>query len=217
MPPGHRPPPPAHTARFAFEGQTEASPWANVLYLRNGGQQPPDQTDMQLLANFLYAAWGNTVLENLTATTTLDRCSVLYWLPSGDVLGSEAVGTDKGDFADPPYPANVSCVISWTIQQHYRGGKPRTYLPGVPSSQFADNTTFQASWIAAVQNSARQFHRDVNGYSAGQFSDVHLGTVSFVFEQKWRTPPVFRDFTLDQATVDSRIDSQRRRLGPDRV
>jgi len=38
-----------------------------------------------------------------------------------------------------------------------------------------------------------------------------------VLRKAWRTPPVFRDFVPGGATVDSRIDTQRRRLGPDRT
>jgi hypothetical protein len=40
--------------------------------------------------------------------------------------------------------------------------------------------------------------------------------VSFQLHKDWRDPPVFRDYTPGAAVVDSRIDTQRRRVGPDR-
>lgn len=216
--PKDRPPPPAHTCRVAYEGHVESSPWVNVMNIRNGVLITPNPTALLNLATAMYTFYKDTLLENLSHLTVLDRCVVRYQTPNGDVLGAEFNGTDTGDFADVPYPANVSAAISWTIQQHYRGGHPRNYLAGIPSSQFADNTTLQESWRVAAQSSANQFHRSVNQYvELGQIEDVFLGVVSFVFKKDWRNPPVFRDFTLDQAHVDSRIDSQRRRLGADRA
>lgn len=202
--------------RVSFEGVVEASPWANVMWVDNGALLVPSAGELNNFAIAIYGFYRDTLLENLTATTVLQRCVVLYQEPNGDKLGAEHIGTDTGDFADQPYPANVSAAISWSIQQRYRGGHPRTYLPGIPSSQFADNTTLQASWITAVQNSANQFHQTVNAYASGTISSLLLGTVSFVRAKAWRSPPVFRSYVLNGAFVDSRIDSQRRRLGPDR-
>jgi hypothetical protein len=70
--------------------------------------------------------------------------------------------------------------------------------------------------VSQLQAAANNFLLAVNAISTANASDLHLGVVSFVLRGEWRDPPVFRDFTPAAAKVDARIDSQRRRLGPDR-
>jgi len=108
----------------------------------------------------------------------------------------------------------VAACISWRLRAHYRGGHPRTYLPGIPDSAKVNVDEWSGSFTAAAVSAANAFKNDCNSAGSGTVTDTQLGTVSFVHAGAWRTPPIFRPFVGD-AFMDSRIDTQRRRLGAD--
>jgi hypothetical protein len=68
-----------------------------------------------------------------------------------------------------------------------------------------------------LNSRANAFHAEVEGYGpiGGGIDTVEHGIISFQADNAWRTPPIFR--RIISGRVDSRIDTQRRRLGRDRV
>lgn len=215
MPTGQRPDPPAHTIHITALGTLDGFPWANTFWLRNGNAQTPVQADFTTVVNNFGSKYVTNFLPHLSHTLIMSEFSALYYETGGASLaaavGYSTIGGDPGNTA----PANVSCCIGWRVQAHYRGGHPRTYLAGIPTSKFANSRQFSTAYASAVAGSAAAFHREVNGLSAGALSSLKLGIVSFVLRKEWRNPPVFRDFIIDSAHVDPRIDSMRRRLGRD--
>lgn len=211
-----KPPVPAHIMRFAISGVSIAAPWTNVFWARNGKQSQPTPTQFQDVTQDVFNAFYNSLAHQSALQNKLQTCVGLYYMPNGDVIGSEVAGTQTGNQGDDCLPANVALCISWHVQQRYRGGHPRTYLAGQPGEKKADNTSWIAAYCSATQDFANQFHSTVNSINHGEIADVHLGTLSTQLRKQWRDPPIFRDYTLGAAHVDTRIDSQRRRLGRDR-
>lgn len=189
--------------------------WANVFWCRNGQGQTPGLSDLQaFLSDFgskYWSAFGGFMHQGVNTVKVVG----LYYGPSGGDLGTEATLTHTGSAAGAGLPNNASTCISWKVQQRYKGGHPRTYLPPPGGDSLADSRLWLTSHVSQIATNANNFHSQVNGMQHGQLSDIHLGTVSFVLRNDWRDPPVFRDFTLSAATVDQRIDTQRRRLGRD--
>ena len=109
------------------------------------------------------------------------------------------------------FPANVALVVSWHEAISYRGGHPRTYLPGIPSGASADPQHVLGSYAAGVQTAANAFLAGINGAAwptalgASALVVVHYHLHHVVLD-----PPVANFITA--ATVNTRIDSQRRRL-----
>lgn len=215
MPQGNRPNPPAHVARVALGGTVFGVNWNNVFWVRNGKQQTPSQSDFQDFATTLWQYYHDKFLPLAHQEVLLTTSSALYYGPAGADLGAEFGSSAPGSKDSQRAPNSLSCGISWTIQQHYKGGHPRTYLPPTTTEELQDGHTWKSAFISDVADAANDFQTAVEGYSLGNLGTLHLGTVSFVLRKEWRDPPVFRDYVPGAARVDSRPDTQRRRLGRD--
>lgn len=215
MPSPPRPNPPAHTARLAIAGAYGNARWANVFWARNGSQSQPNANDLGYFATQFYAEYAQAFKGHLQVAVVIEGCQLLYYGAGGSVVGSEHIQNTNGTDSGFTLPASATICISWHIPERYRGGHPRTYLPPPGQNVLSDGQHYTPAFAENVRISANQFLLGVNGISSGALGDVHLGTVSFVHARAWRTPPVFRDYTPAAAQVDTRIDTQRRRLGPD--
>lgn len=216
MPEGTRPDPPAHVARFTVSGDWESARWANVFWVRNGGFATPTAGDFQSATADFLSAYNSSFRQLMGIRCIVRECTALYYGVSGGALDAVAAASQTGNQGGENLPASAAIVIGWRVQAHYRGGHPRTYIPGVTTDQLEDTTTFKSSYVDATRDVANFFLNAVNDIHHGDFNSVHLGTVSFVHRKEWRTPPVFRDYIPGAAFCDSRVDSQRRRLGRDR-
>jgi hypothetical protein len=211
-----RPDPPVHSARVTCHGIIGANNrWANVFWIRNGSQQQPGESDLAWLAGAVYGFYKTRLFLPHTTGCTLQACNVIYYGSGGSQLGADHIENTPSTDPAQVMPANASMCISWKLQQRYKGGHPRTYLPPCNIAHMDDAAHWTDSAADAMRVQADQFHSDINGAGAAPLGQLHLGVVSFVLRNEWRNPPVFRDFTPAAAEVDKRIDSQRRRLGRD--
>jgi hypothetical protein len=215
MPPPPRPNPPRDVAHLVVHGSQSGVPWANTFWVRNGNLQTPTVSNFAAIVDAVRSYWVSAFIEHIGTGATVEGCDGLYYGATGLELGVNEPHTDTGSMSGSVLPSQVSCGISWTVQAAYKGGHPRTYLPPPSQNALLSTRLFNPSFQAAVAGAANQFLANINVLKAGELDDLHLGTVSFVHQKQWRTPPVFRDFVPGRATVDQRIDTQRRRLGRD--
>lgn len=215
MPAGPRPNPPAHVVRVTVTGTHDVARWANTFWVRNGNETTPTSGDLTSFLNDFVDKFVTRFAPKVGATWTVTGGIALYYGPAGGILDASSSHTGAGALSGSNLPASVAMCVGWKVQPHYRGGHARTYLAGQVTGNIASTTGFSPTVCAAVAVSANSFLTDINGISHGDLSDLHLGTVSFVLAKAWRSPPIFRDFVPGAAHVDTRIDSQRRRLGRD--
>lgn len=106
----------------------------------------------------------------------------------------------------------VAVVISWQIAAHYRGGHPRTYLPGIDSSTLdtAGGKNISTAKRTAYELAGDALMNAINTAS-GTGSPYFMGTISYFTGGAPRTTPLFRTYLA--AVVGTRICTQRRRLG----
>ncbi len=199
-----------------MSGHLAGTPWANVFWIRNGGPGQVSAADLNALCAAVFGAYVTHFGSRISTFVTIEHASCLYYEGSGVQIGGDHVGASAGTMAGTTLSAQVCTCISWLVQQRYKGGHPRTYLPMPSAAALADANTFIAAHVQAVKSGADSFAGDINGFTIGGLSDLHIGTVSFVLAKAWRNPPVFRDYIPASAQVDDRIDTQRRRLGADR-
>ena len=194
---------------------TNDSPWANVFWVRNGNAQIPSPADFDAMTLAMTQAYISHFIPLLSSQLHVSDVKALYYGPDGADLAAEVGSTQVGSDAASSLPASVALAVGWAVQQHYKGGHPRTYLSGIPSSKVSTSRHFTQAFVDSAVSAANAFHQDVNDESHGLISGCKLGTVSFVLRKAWRAPPVFRDFTPARAHADIRIDSMRRRVGRD--
>lgn len=215
MPTGPRPDPPTRTCKVVFAGSYGEAVWNNVMWLFLTGSGEITSSDVQALSDAMSSAYGNAFQAVTNELWLFEQTQVTLYGPGDDTVDGYSASGVAGLHTGDSTPANIAVCISWRIAPHYRGGHPRTYLCGVPND-ITGATSFAGSYLVEVQNAAGSFHNDVEdtGPIGDSIETVEHGVVSFVTDKEWRTPPIFR--RIFSVGVDSRIDTQRRRLGPDR-
>jgi hypothetical protein len=143
----------------------------------------------------------------------MSNCSIQLYGSGETIFRGSATFALSGSHTGSGSPANAAACITWLITIGYRGGHPRSYVPGIAAVDTLTVATFTGTFASSLAAGAATFRTSTNGYSTSPFSSVTLGTLSFVRNKLWRTPPVFVPYS--GAIVDARIDTQRRRLGPD--
>ncbi len=201
--------------RIAFEGQQQSVPWANVMWVRNGNAVTPSQADLDSMVTFIGNAYATALAPSVGSFLIYSQAVATYFAGGGEGLKSTSPQNIVGTGGSTSVTAATAACVSWPIASLYKGGHPRTYIPGIPTAATATMNTLNATWLAALLTRLATFRSSVNGHSVGAFTTAQLGTVSFQHAGQWRTPPIFRAYTAGPF-ADDRIDTQRRRLGRDR-
>lgn len=215
MPEGPRPDPPTRCCKLVYSGDLDGYPWANVMWLYFTGSGTITTSALNDVADAAAAAYGDAFAPYLAESWELTSTQLVLYSTGDEPLEVQGLDVVAGGNNITPAPANVAMCISWHISPHYRGGHPRTYLTGFGGNQIANPTTWEASTLLAIDSAAAAFHGDLESITATGIASTEHGIVSFVRGGEWRTPPVF--YRISEGHVDSRIDSQRRRLGRDRT
>lgn len=157
----------------------------------------------------------------IESTTVSDLAGGPEAVPVGEATSNvhnAAFGTGSGNAMSP----QTAYVLSWRIARRYRGGHPRSYLPGF-SQNVADVAggravsagvrTTVVAWgtdlLAAVQNVTPANGEPGSNWDLGSIQRFAPRTEKGVPNPL--NPPVFWPYL--QASADLRLDTQRRRVG----
>jgi hypothetical protein len=190
--------------------------WNNVMWLFLTGSGEITTPELDDLAAACSEAYADNFLPLLSNLTTLEGTQVVLYSAGDAFEGVAGAGGSGSAGSTNNLPANITACVSWNIAPHYRGGHPRTYIPGLRIANVLDNTSWDPTFVSSLTSAGNSFHADleaISGISSG-ISTVEHGVASFVRSGDWRDPPVF--YRITSCTVDTRIDTQRRRLGRDR-
>lgn len=207
--PAQRPVP--SVARISMRGTALGAQVVNVFHVQMDAGSPAKST-----------------LATLVTSVRTNYQNFLVPLLGGDWSGDEAFGVDltseagaeaTASLAGTPggasssYPQSTSMCITWKIERHYRGGHPRTYLGPVRSGAIESPTSFTAAYVTAAAAGATSFLAGVNTLTMTGLP-VRLVTVHRYRDKVQLAVPTISPIL--SAVCDSRIDTQRRRLGRDR-
>lgn len=211
MPSGHRPAPPVGTARVAISGHgLGGNPWVNVFWL-NLTATTHVIADLKSVIDSMVAAYA-TRLGAFSTSNFIQTGAKASWLyASGNVLEYSGSYSNAGSHSGSNGPDAICSVINWSISDYYRGGHPRTYLPGPDTSDVLTGNSLASSFQSALATAANSFITDVNALTHGGISAAALGTVRFASANAWLSPPVFRAYNA--ANVRQKLGTQRRRYG----
>lgn len=204
---------PDESIRVAASGTFGASKWANVFWLTSTHTTAIDSTTMNTLCGDIHDLIGGNYVQQMHVDSVLQDVKATYFptgsplVVAGEHTGSVPGGVTEGD----PASASIAACISWQSGVYWRGGKPRTYVGGLPLSALQDETQLNGTFITTLLTNADNFISGMNALASGNFNSITFGLVSFLTGGTARVPPVFFPITGD--AVHSRIDTQRRRLG----
>lgn len=211
VPSGSRPHPPVGTARVAIAASRTGAPDALNVFWLNLTSSAPAAADLAFVLDAVVAAYFARFTAFIATGVTISDAKTSWLYATNSVLEVEHAysdactgGTGIDNFAS-------SYVLNWHITDYYRGGKPRSYITGVPQSVVTDGRSIAASTRANLAAAAVNFMNDVNALSHGGITAVTLGTVRFQSHLQWLAPPVFKAYT--GASTRGVMGTQRRRLG----
>jgi len=204
--------------RVRLAGSKAGASW-NVLHHWKYVGPLPTGTTLNSLCNSWANAWNTHMAPVHFPDVTL--LTVECWdltAPDagyGSQPGLSFAGTLIGGTS---LPANIAAVVSWKVSYRWRGGHPRTYWPAGSTNSVANARSWTVPAMQAFETANSGYLGAVNAISVGGISG-HAVCV-----RRWNTPvrgepPVEYDpplvLDITSLDVDSRIDTQRRRLGPD--
>lgn len=205
-------------AKVTFRGSFGVATWANILHIARPGEasgiDPAAWTAAEATgaAAIMRARWAARFAPQVNVSVTLTSTEVVDLTDDEGEVGSDLTNV-SGTLAGTQCPAQVSCCVSWREALHYRGGHPRTYLPPPTTSQLSSGTLWTTAYQSAVETAMNAVITDLAAAS-GTFPDgLKLVAVHRTRAHATLQPPLVKIITA--AVVDNRIDTQRRRLGPD--
>lgn len=174
----------------------------------SGSTSPGDVND---LAAGILDVWIENIQPVLSAQCLVKLCEVVLQDGASE-QGGHASTSEPGAGGGAALPANSSAVISWHDGSSYRGGKPRTYVPGIDADSLLNLYLYTDEFVGSLRSGANAF---IDGIAAlAPIGDID--TVTLGCWHRWRAgvaldPPEFRPYA--SAGVQPRVCTQRRRLG----
>ena len=201
-------PPVPSVMRFAVSGTNQGQKWVNIFHSKYSNV-PADAATVNAICQAVHTAYVN-------AFTTLWSSSTILITVDGQDLASRTAATGTFSLTHPgvqttiPMALQVALCISWSISDRYRGGHPRTYLPGIDGTFVTGGRLLTTAGHTAYLNAAAGFLTNMNAMTAGG-SSWQMVCVRYFSQHQLLANPLVR--TITGQSVHGRIDTQRRRLG----
>ncbi len=204
-------PPVAQVCKVVVRGSFDDTPWNNIFHLQYSGLAP-NATDLNTMATNVLGAYTTAFAPLMAAGLPISECQISDLTSATAAQGEATVGT-AGTRVGAANPASVAAVISWHINLRYRGGHPRTYVPAGTNDDLLNFTTWTSAFVTELDAAAGTFKSAMDALVTGA-TTYKLCIVSYQSGGAPRPQPL--PFQINAHSVDSRVDTQRRRLGKDR-
>ena len=202
---------PDGVARIAFTGSLHGEPWANVFHVKFTAFSAATAAQLKTFLDAMAGDYNSTLMQHMGVDATFTNGKAQLFLAAPDVLVVESTYTYAGAVTDDAESNSACYVLSWLISASYRGGKPRTYLPGVNEHGTSDHRSVTPATALALTNDAIAWKAAIAALGVSDLSSPVLGCVSFRTGNAPRGTALFRPFT--GVTVHPRLGTQRRRYG----
>ncbi len=203
-------PPVAQVIKVVVKGAQEG-PWNNIFHLQYSGLAP-NSSNLNTMAGTILANYTAAFAPILNTAVAIEECQLADLTSATAAIGQASV-TTTGTRVGANNPASVAAVISWSINLRYRGGHPRSYIPAGCQEDLAGFTSWTPAFITQLDAAAGSFLTSMNALTTGS-TTYKLCIVSYSSNNAPRPQPL--PFQIQGHSVDSRVDTQRRRLGKDR-
>jgi hypothetical protein len=203
-----------HHIRFACKGSHgDDIDVLNIFHVAFAEDGPYSPAELASAAQEMATIYGAGLVGAMSEDYSFLSCTAKdISVPNGGEATFVEPAPIAGGVASHSMAANCALVISWKEDISYRGGHPRTYLPAIPASVLNDPQHVTPAYRTTVQVTANSLITSVSGGSWGSgLTDPVLSVVHYRLDGALLTPPV--GAIIRSAVVDTRLDSQRRRLG----
>jgi hypothetical protein len=203
---------PDNSVRIAINGTQGVNNWANVFHAQLTTSSAIAQADLDTWTAAFAAAYKTRFAPYMSASVAYTLGKAVCFTPGNAELVSSTTmsgngtegGTQVSDYS-------AALCVSWTSSVYWRGGKPRTYLPGVCTNEVLNNFQVQGATVTGLKTSSANFRNDINALTSGTITGTTFGFVSFSSGNAPRGTPLF--FPITGSNVHGRLATQRRRNG----
>jgi hypothetical protein len=208
-----KPPIPVGYAKCEMLGTYGPTTWANILYFQVEGTGTPIPTDaftvLESAMHDLYANVFAPAMHSPEWTTTTqkigyrDSSSSMSRITIADAIAGAATSSD-------PEAAQVALLINWATGDPRKGGKARTYVPGIEKGQLQDTARLTTSMISNTNTALATWFASLPTRSHGTATGLVLVEMSFVNAKADRANAVA--FPVIIGSVNPIVATQRRRV-----
>jgi len=127
------------------------------------------------------------------------------------VVRRTIVADVSGDGGTDDDPGQVAFLYNWSTGDPRRGGKARSYLPGVLDSSQDDEARVKASEVTSRTSEANVYLAAANAASSGALDGLQMVEYSTVDGLAYRLAAV--TYTIEAGALNNILGTQRRRVG----
>lgn len=197
------------TLRIKTSGVVQGMPWNNLFYAVYVSGTPTN-ADCGVLAAQLSSDWNTTLGLCFGQNAQLRQVTVWDLSSRNGATGFDATVHSGQHTGTTTVPPSVAACVSWSVQQRWRGGHPRTYIP-ISYAADCSSTLIAGTHQTLLLSSARAWRTAINGR---QFLGAALTMYTIrYFHDRGQMYPIPAKLPIQDAAVHSRLDSMRRRLG----
>jgi hypothetical protein len=167
--------------------------------------------DLQSIADEIDTLWNADIKTVSSADVTMTSVEIVFVTAVGAELTYVGTYSRTGTLAGTTInDASACAVINWKISAYYRGGHPRSYMPGLTTAAVASGSDVTSGTRTSLATAWNNFRNSLNAFTTTNVSAIAMGTLSFASGNAWRVTPVFRPYT--SVAVRAKLGSQRRRI-----
>jgi len=194
-------------------GNLGGQPYVNIFHAFLPANSISSNAQLATWATAWHSALNSSgLLAHFSDTLHVTLLEHVLFINNVLVYRASGAVTESGTAPGTVLPASAAAVLSWNTGAYYRGGKPRTYMGGVPASSVDTNHSFLDAAKANIQSSANALVTNINAIVTAQVPDTTFCFINWQRKNVWNNPPLTYEIT--GCVVHDRLGSQRRRLGP---
>jgi len=198
----------ASIVQLRVVGTNQGTAWNNNFHLQYSGTGPTS-ADLDTLCTQVLTQWATNFAPLCQAGVALASARAVDLTNRAAAIGN-ATNTSPGTRAGTAMTNQVACVISWPINNRYRGGHPRTYLPAGVLADVTSGHLWAGAFVTAATNAAGGFRTGVNAIT---ISGHTFTLVALSYYRNHALLGVPTPYTINAPKVHGRVDTQRTRLG----
>jgi hypothetical protein len=158
------------------------------FYLAYTDASQPSIADLNTMATFIRTQWGISLAGQMSNQGLLEQViidDVANATGNQGVDSTSVAGTRAGNPVD-----QQSCLqLNFKIGRHYRGGKPKCFLPWGIQSDASGAATWTAAFASGAATQWAAFITAINGHTSGGLTAGAQVSVSYFHGPKSNTNP----------------------------
>jgi hypothetical protein len=199
-----------------MNGTNQTTPWV-ALHYWHYLSSPPNAANLATFCSSWLDAWGTALKAAFSTGVSVQN--VEAWDLSSRTGATASGGLAvTGTRAGTLLPTSSAACVGWKVNYRWRGGHPRTYWPAGVDTDLTNGHLWTDPAQSFFQTANNAWLAAVNALTIGG-AGGYLTCVRYVHSPVKGEPSVYfnppLDLRIESALVDKRLDTQRRRLGPD--